>query len=76
MDENEAARINELIKRAGLPAELPDFTRGQREKVLELIRHDKKVTGNRTRFVFIRSIGNTFITEKVEPEIIREVLFG
>jgi 3-dehydroquinate synthase len=76
MDEREAVRINGLIKRAGLPAELPDFTDGQREKVLELIKHDKKVTGNRTRFVLIRSIGNTFITEKVEPEIIREVLFG
>ena len=74
--EKEAARIEELIKKAGLPSGLPVFTPEQKEKVLELIRHDKKVAGDKVRFVLLESIGNVFITDKVEPGIIREVLFG
>jgi 3-dehydroquinate synthase len=74
--EKEAASIEELIKQAGLPAGLPDFTANQKEKVLELIRHDKKVAGDKVRFVLLKSIGNAFITDKVEPDVVREVLFG
>jgi 3-dehydroquinate synthase len=76
MAEREAARIETLLKMAGLPAGLTDFTDGQKEQVLEFIKHDKKVSGNKVKFILLKSIGNVFITDKVEPGIIREVLFG
>ena len=76
LDEDEAARIEKLIKQAGLSARLPDFSREEKEKILDALKHDKKVLNDRVRFVLLKSIGNAFISDGVEPGIIEEVLFG
>jgi 3-dehydroquinate synthase len=47
-----------------------------RETVMEAMRHDKKVRGDKIRFVLLRSIGNAFISDGVDPALIREVLGG
>jgi 3-dehydroquinate synthase len=76
LHEDEAARISEVIGSAELPVKTPDLSREQKEKVLEVIKHDKKVREGKIRFVLLKSIGNAFITDKVESGLIGEVLFG
>jgi 3-dehydroquinate synthase len=55
---------------------VPEFNREEKEKLLEAIRHDKKVLDGKIRFVLLKGIGSAFISDKVEPDIIGEVLFG
>jgi 3-dehydroquinate synthase len=76
LPEAEAARIEEVIKLAGLPTALPDFVSKEKDKVFELIKHDKKVLNDRIRFVLLQDIGRAFITDDVKPELVKEVLFG
>jgi 3-dehydroquinate synthase len=65
-----------LIQEAGLPVRMPDFNREEKEKLLEAIKHDKKVREGKVRFVLLKSIGSAFINDKVESGLIGEVLFG
>jgi 3-dehydroquinate synthase len=76
LSEAETDRIEKVIKRAGLPTGIPDFNREDKEKVLEAIKHDKKVLNDRVRFILLKAIGSPVISDKVDPELIREVLFG
>ncbi len=73
---DELNQIEECIRAAGLPVDLPDFSPAEKEKLLELIKHDKKVLDGKIRFVLLKSIGDAFITDKVASDLIREVLFG
>ncbi len=68
--------IDRLIVQAGLPVDLPPLNDAQREKLLDLIKHDKKVQNGKIRFVLLRSIGEAFITDKVDIDLVREVLFA
>jgi 3-dehydroquinate synthase len=74
--EEEDDRIAEVIKLAGLPAQIPNLSKEDQEKVLEAVKHDKKVLNGRVRFILLKSIGSAVISDKVEPELIGEVLFG
>ena len=74
--EDGAKQLEALLLEAGLPVKLPDLTRAQQEKLLELIKHDKKVLDGKIRFVLLKAIGDAYITNKVGPDLIGEVLFG
>jgi 3-dehydroquinate synthase len=74
--DEEANQLELLIHEAGLPVRVPEFNRGEKEKLLEAIKHDKKVLNGKVRFVLLKGIGSAFVTDKVEPDIIGEVLFG
>jgi len=76
LPEAEAGRIAAVIKQARLPAGIPDLSREDKEKVLEAVKHDKKVLNNRVRFILLKAIGSAVISDKVEPGLIKEVLFG
>jgi 3-dehydroquinate synthase len=69
-------RIDKIIKDAGLPTKVPDLSREDKEKLLQLIKHDKKVLNDKVRFVLLKSIGNAFLSDAVDPGLIGEVLFG
>jgi 3-dehydroquinate synthase len=72
----EAARIKNLIEAAGLPVNLPDFSREQKGILLEAMKHDKKVVNNKIRFVLLKAIGRPVVVDDVEPALVEEVLYG
>ncbi len=73
LGEDDVMQLEKVIKKAGLPAEMPDL---DKEKVMRAMKHDKKVAQDKIRFVLLKSIGNAFITDEVSPSLVEEVLFG
>ena len=73
LDESEVIRLEKLVEAAGLPVKMPGL---DKEAVMEAMRHDKKVRGDKIRFVLLKSVGNAFISDGVDLALVREVLFG
>jgi 3-dehydroquinate synthase len=73
LTEDEVVRLEKLITAAGLSGKMPEL---DVEAVMEAMRHDKKVKGDKIRFVLLKSIGNGFISDAVDPALVREVLGG
>jgi 3-dehydroquinate synthase len=74
LEDGDVARLEGVIKKAGLPAAVPAGT--DIKAVMRTIRHDKKVRRGRVRFVLLRSLGEAFITDEVKPALVEEVLLG
>lgn len=73
LDIDDTARLEDVIKEAGLPVRMPDIDIGQ---VIEAMKHDKKVRQDKLRFVLLKSIGHAFVTDEVSPALVEEVLVG
>jgi len=73
MDKNELSRLKAVIARAGLPTSMPELNT---ERIIEAMRHDKKIAQGKIRFVLPRKIGEVFITDEVSPRLLEEVLAG
>jgi 3-dehydroquinate synthase len=73
LEESEVVRLEVLIRQAGLPVAMPEL---DKEKVMQAMQHDKKVRNDKVRFVLLKSIGNAFISDEVDPALVREVLIG
>jgi len=73
LNKNELIRLKSVIEKAGLPTEMPDLAV---EKIIQAMKHDKKVRQDKIRFVLLKSIGNVFITDEVSPSLVEEVLTG
>ncbi len=71
--EEEVYRLEEVVRAAGLPTEVPDL---DIEAVLAAMQHDKKVRDGKVRFVLLKSIGEAFISDSVDLAVVREVLGG
>jgi len=71
LDISETTRLRSLIRRANLTAETPNL---ELDKIIQAVRHDKKILGGRVRFVLPRAIGDVFITDEVSPSLVGEVL--
>ena len=71
LDEDEVARLEEVIRRAGLPVAMPDL---DIEAVMQATKSDKKVSQGKVRFVLLKSIGHAIISDEVDPALVREVL--
>jgi 3-dehydroquinate synthase len=54
---------------ADIPGELPDDA-----ALIALMGQDKKVVDGKLRFILARDIGNSFVTDDVEPGLLKEVL--
>jgi 3-dehydroquinate synthase len=76
LHQDDVIKLDGVIKDAGLPTKIPDLSREDKEKLLQLIKHDKKVLNDKVRFVLLKSIGNAFLSDAVDPGLIGEVLFG
>lgn len=61
-------RIENLVRRAGLPVEIPEEVAP--EGLVESIRHDKKATGGRITFILPRRIGKVFMERSLSAEMI------
>ena len=73
LGENEVLNLKNLLEEAGLPTKMPDL---ELRRVVEAIRHDKKIAAGKTKFILPKSIGEVFISQDVTPSIIERVLVG
>jgi len=71
VDKGELMRLKSVVERTGLPIRMPGL---KVEKIIQTIRHDKKILQGKTRFVLPRAIGDVFITDEVSPSLIESVL--
>ncbi|HEY95705.1 MAG TPA: 3-dehydroquinate synthase [Dehalococcoidia bacterium] len=71
MKDIEIERLENILKKAGLPTELPNLAP---EKLLEAMKHDKKVAEGKIRFALPKRIGEVFITDDVSTSIIEKAL--
>ena len=67
----EPERIASLIRKAGLPTTIP---RLDPEILVSAMKHDKKVTQGKIRFILPRSLGEVFITDDVSLSLVKQVL--
>ena len=60
-------RVIKHLKRAGLPTHVSEIsgTLPPKEKLLELMRQDKKAVGGELTFILAKSIGETFVAKNV-----------
>ena len=70
--EQEAQRQQILIKKTGLPTQIPPQVEG--EAIIEALKTDKKVKAGKVRFVLPTRIGEATVTDQVSPDLIRQVL--
>jgi 3-dehydroquinate synthase len=68
----ELNRISYLFNRCGLPSSLPGLNPGA---LMEALKHDKKVTRGRLRFVLPVRVGQVVVRD-VDPALVAEVLAG
>jgi len=71
LDKNEVIRLKDVIGRAGLPTEIPSL---QLAKLIQAMKHDKKISQGKIKFVLPKSIGNVFITEEASTSVIEQAL--
>lgn len=73
---DETRRLIRHLAHAGLPAGIGDIPgpRAAPDRLLEIMRHDKKVQAGRLKFVLVRGIGNAFVADDVPLEAVRSVL--
>jgi len=71
LGETELARLEKLIKMAGLPLKIPSLNI---EKMIEAMKHDKKILQGKVRFVLAKSIGEVFISQDVSASMIKKML--
>ncbi|MCW8948291.1 MAG: 3-dehydroquinate synthase, partial [Sedimenticola sp.] len=65
-------RIEQLIKRAGLPMHPPAALNSDR--LLELMSVDKKVLASRIRLVLMNQLGFSVVTDDFDPEALKGTL--
>lgn len=69
---DEAARIEALICRAGLPVRIPESLDG--EKIVDRLNMDKKRKGDVINFVLLKKIGMPFIHGNMDSKLIATVI--
>jgi 3-dehydroquinate synthase len=47
-----------------------------KEKIIQAIKHDKKIQAGRIRFVLPEEIGKVFVTDEVSLSLVKQVLAG
>jgi 3-dehydroquinate synthase len=65
-DARVAARIRDLIRRAGLPMDLPAYPASA---LLRAMRQDKKVRNRQIHFVLPTQIGNVVVVPIPDPDL-------
>ncbi len=72
LSRDDVARIADLLRRAGLPVTPPAEL--DVERYLQLMLVDKKVDQGHIRLVLLKEIGNAFVSDDYDPELLRETL--
>jgi 3-dehydroquinate synthase len=71
LDGNEVGRLKEIITRAGLPTAPPPL---EKEKLIQAMKHDKKILQGKIRFALLKTVGEVFISDEVDTSLIEKVL--
>ncbi len=71
LDKSDLIRLKRIIERADLTIELPNL---EVEKIIQAIKHDKKILRDKIRFVLPKALGNVFITDEVSLSLVEQVL--
>jgi len=71
LDKNELLRLKSLIERADLPTKIPNL---KVKKIIQAIKHDKKVLRGKLRFILLKSLGSAFITDEVSLSLVEQIL--
>ncbi len=71
MEENELIRLKSLIEKAGLPTELPSL---EVAKIIQAMKHDKKISRGKIKFILSRALGEVFVTDEVSLALVERVL--
>jgi len=71
LDKTELVRLKSLIQRADLATELPKL---EAEKIIQAMKHDKKILRGKVRFILPKALGNVFITDEVSLSLVEQVL--
>lgn len=66
-------RVVVHLKSLGLPIDAKGI-KTTAEELLEIMKRDKKVVGDKMTFILVRAIGDAFITQDVPVGLVREVL--
>jgi 3-dehydroquinate synthase len=64
-------RVTALLKKAGLPTELPDFPSPE---YVEVMKRDKKRSGKNIRMVLMKRIGEVFLKETTAEKLISSLM--
>jgi len=72
LDEAQAARIQRLIERIGLPSAVPPAL--DAERMLALMQVDKKARAGRVRLVLLRDIGDARLSADYDPALVAATL--
>jgi 3-dehydroquinate synthetase len=70
---DDAGRIRDLFKRAGLPTQIK-LKPAQRQKLFAAMRFDKKVSGGEIKFVLARKIGKVVWGQRVPENLVNRAL--
>lgn len=68
MSDEDAERVEHLLSRAGLPTALPVSITP--ERLLDLMKLDKKVVGGALRLILLKGIGQAFITADFDHDLV------
>ena len=71
LDKTELLKLNSLIERVGLSTRMPNL---KVERIIQAIKHDKKILRGKIRFILPKSIGSVFITDEVSPSLVEQIL--
>ena len=71
LDKNELIRLKNIIQRAELTTELPDL---ELEKLIQAMKHDKKILRGKIRFILPKTLGSVFVTEEVSLSLVEKTL--
>lgn len=72
LENNQARRIETLLRKAGLPWKIPEVFSA--DDIIDALRMDKKKKGDIVRFVLLKKIGMPFIVGSVNLEMITAVI--
>ena len=72
IDDNKVKKINDLIKRAALPASPPESMSG--DDFMGLMSVDKKVLDGKMRLVLMKDIGHSIISDDFDPTALKATL--
>ena len=64
-------RIMKLVKKCGLPVDLPDL---EPQVIIESLYHDKKTMNNKIKFILVKEIGKIEIINNMLEGDIRKLL--
>ena len=72
IDDNKVNKINQLLKRAALPASPPESMSG--DDFMGLMSVDKKVLDGKMRLVLMKDIGHSIISDDFDPAALKATL--